>query len=165
DLLTYSKVKLKLLRDLSLLWVLEKRKSESSAYLLKELNRTPARETVRLFKKVGNRPLKRLPYCCPPKWDGTPTLPDMEGPKPSEPSGTAEGTSSPPKDDEGPTGTKEGPATRCTIKKSLDLILEESCQNTLKRHRVTKAAMLDAEDQSSPIVDLDAKVPSQVMEV
>ncbi|MCD7462532.1 hypothetical protein HAX54_048717 [Datura stramonium] len=61
-------------------------------------------------------------------------------------------------------GTKRGPATRGTVKKSLDLILKESHQNTLKRRQVTKATVLDEKDQSSPIVYLDTEVPSQVME-
>ncbi|MCE3049585.1 hypothetical protein HAX54_045209 [Datura stramonium] len=116
-----------------------------------------------------------------PKWDRTPTLPEVGVTDPPVPSGPAEGTSPLPDDDEVPiylvfkrksrtasrrniqeqTGTKEGPATRGTVKKSLDLILEESRQNTLKRRRVTREMVMDEEDPSSPIVDLDAEIPSQ----
>ncbi|MCE5166858.1 hypothetical protein HAX54_028153, partial [Datura stramonium] len=105
-----------------------------------------------------------------PKWDGTPTQPDMEIPVTSEPLEIAVGVSTPPNDDEVPihlvfkrkshtaswptvqrsVGTSGGPTTRGTVKKSLDLILEESCQNTLKRRRVTRQTVLDEESLSSP---------------
>ncbi|MCD7461348.1 hypothetical protein HAX54_045918 [Datura stramonium] len=119
-----------------------------------------------------------------PKWDGTPTQLDVGIPETTTLYGIAKGTSSPPDDDEvpihlvfkrkshyasrlslqGSTGTQGGPSTRGTIKKSLDLILEESHQNTLKRCRVTRKTVLDEEDPSSPIVDLDTSIPSQPTE-
>ncbi|MCD7460248.1 hypothetical protein HAX54_043148 [Datura stramonium] len=122
-----------------------------------------------------------LPVVASPKWDGTPTQPDMEIPETSAPSEIAVGTSSPPDDDEVPIHmvfkrksrtaswltlqrsivTQGGPATRGTVKNSLDLILEESRQNTLKRRRVTRKTVLDEEVLSSPIVDLDTATPSQ----
>ncbi|MCD9560165.1 hypothetical protein HAX54_018650 [Datura stramonium] len=99
----------------------------------------------------------------------------------SAPSEIAAGTSLPPDDDEVPIhmifkrksrttlrltlqrsiGTQKGPSTRGTVKKSLDLILEESRQNTLKRRRVTRKTVLDKEVLSSPIVDLDTATTSQ----
>ncbi|MCD9646565.1 hypothetical protein HAX54_036501 [Datura stramonium] len=54
--------------------------------------------------------------------------------------------------------------SRGTVKKSLDLILEESRQNTLKRRRVTRQTVLDEEAPYSPIVDLDFGTPSQPTE-
>ncbi|MCD9643240.1 hypothetical protein HAX54_030538 [Datura stramonium] len=95
------------------------------------------------------------------QWDGTPTQPYMEIPVTSAPSEISVGTSSPPDDDERFIGTQGGPTTRGTVKKSLDLILEESRQNTLKRCRVTRQTVLDEEVPSSPIVDLDTTTPSQ----
>ncbi|MCD9558456.1 hypothetical protein HAX54_015836 [Datura stramonium] len=122
-----------------------------------------------------------LPVVASPKWDGAPTQPDMEIPVTSASLEIAVGVSSPPDDDEVPihlvfkrkscttsrpavqrsVGTQGGPATRGTIKKSLDLILEKSRQNTLKRCRVTRQTVLDEEAPSSPIVDLDSGTPSQ----
>ncbi|MCD7465812.1 hypothetical protein HAX54_001980 [Datura stramonium] len=64
---------------------------------------------------------------------------------------------------QGEDGKKRGPATRGTAKKSMDLILEESRQNNLKRCRVTKEMVIDEEDPYSPVVDLDAEVPPQTM--
>ncbi|MCD7452491.1 hypothetical protein HAX54_017030 [Datura stramonium] len=86
------------------------------------------------------------PIDASPKWDGTPTQPGVEVLVPPEPLATAEGTSSPPDDDEVPihlvfkrktrpatrptvqrsVETSGGPTTRGTVKKSLDQILEES---------------------------------------
>ncbi|MCD7461600.1 hypothetical protein HAX54_046568 [Datura stramonium] len=122
-----------------------------------------------------------LPIVASPKWDGTPTQPDMDIPVTSAPLEIAAGVSSPPNDDEVPihlvfkrksctasrpavqrsVGTSGGPATRGTVKKSLDLILEDSRQNTLKRRRVTRQTVLDEESPSSPIVDLDCGTPFQ----
>ncbi|MCE5165805.1 hypothetical protein HAX54_012356 [Datura stramonium] len=115
-----------------------------------------------------------------PKWDGTPTQPGVEILVPPEPLATAEGTSSPPNDDEVPihlvfkrktrpatwptvqrsVGTSGGPTTRGTVKKSLDQILEESRQNTLKRRRVTRQTVLEEESLSSPVVDLECGTSS-----
>ncbi|MCE3215782.1 hypothetical protein HAX54_003453 [Datura stramonium] len=60
-----------------------------------------------------------------------------------------------------PVGTSGRPTTRGTAKNSLDLILEESRQNTLKRCRVTRQTVLDEESLSSPVVDLECGTPSQ----
>ncbi|MCE3052070.1 hypothetical protein HAX54_051501 [Datura stramonium] len=94
-----------------------------------------------------------LPVVASPKWDGTPTQPDMEIPRKSRIASRLTLQRS--------IGTQGGPATRGTVKKSLDLILEESRQNTLKRRRVTRQTVLDEEVPSSPIVDLDTATPSQ----
>ncbi|MCD7461503.1 hypothetical protein HAX54_046296 [Datura stramonium] len=104
--------------------------------------RSPSAEGSRSNSGDGNCPFvqesgepsyqEAPPVAASPKWDGTPTLSNVEVPEPSASSVPAEGTSSPPDDDEGLTGTKGGPTTRGTVKKSLDLILEESRQNTLK---------------------------------
>ncbi|MCD7450524.1 hypothetical protein HAX54_006816 [Datura stramonium] len=89
-----------------------------------------------------------LPVAASPKCDGTPTQPDMEIPETLAPSEIVAGTSSPPDDDEVPLhlvfkrksrtasqltlqrsiGTQGGPATRGTVKKSLDLILERAAK-------------------------------------
>ncbi|MCD9646568.1 hypothetical protein HAX54_036504 [Datura stramonium] len=58
-------------------------------------------------------------------------------------------------------GTSGGPTTRGIVKKSLDLILEESCQNNLKRRRVTRQTVLEEESSSSPVVDLECGTSSQ----
>ncbi|MCE2056037.1 hypothetical protein HAX54_043948 [Datura stramonium] len=91
-----------------------------------------------------------LPIVASPKWDGTPTQPDMEIPVTSAPLEIVVGVSSPPDYDEVPihlvfkrksrtasrravqqsVGTSGGPAIRGTFKKSLDLILEESHSGT-----------------------------------
>ncbi|MCE3050904.1 hypothetical protein HAX54_048398 [Datura stramonium] len=91
-----------------------------------------------------------LPIVGSLKWDGTPTQPDMEIPVTSAPLEIARSV-----------GTQGGPATRGTVKKALDLILEEIRQNTLKRRRVTKKTVLDEEASSFPIVDLDYGTPSK----
>ncbi|MCE5167024.1 hypothetical protein HAX54_034112, partial [Datura stramonium] len=120
------------------------------------------------------------PIYASPKWDDTPTQPGVEVLDPQEPLATAEGTSSPPNDDEVPIhlvfkrkschatrptvqrslGTSGGPTTRGTVKKSLDQILEESRQNTLKRRRITRQTVLEEESLSSPIVDLECVTSS-----
>ncbi|MCE3215981.1 hypothetical protein HAX54_004276 [Datura stramonium] len=107
--------------------------------------------------------------------------PDMEIPVTSAPLEIVVGVSSPPNDDEIPihlvfkrksrtasrpavqrsVGTSGGPTTRGTVKKSLDLILEESRQNTLKRRQVTRQTVLDEESPSSPVVNLECGTPSQ----
>ncbi|MCE5167569.1 hypothetical protein HAX54_010857, partial [Datura stramonium] len=99
---------------------------------------------------------------------------------PPEPLATAVGASSPPDDDEVPihlvfkrksrpatrpavrrwVGTSGGPTTRGTVRKSLDQILEESRQNTLKRRRVTRQTVLEEESPSSPVVDLECGTSS-----
>ncbi|MCD7451908.1 hypothetical protein HAX54_013987 [Datura stramonium] len=119
---------------------------------------SPSAEGSRSASDVGNCPFihesgepssQEAPnVVASPKWDGTPTQPNVGIPETLAPSG-------------GTTGTQGGPATRGIVKKSLDLILEESRQNTLKRRRVTRKTVLDEEDPSSPIVDLDTVTPSQ----
>ncbi|MCD7464379.1 hypothetical protein HAX54_052607 [Datura stramonium] len=152
---------------------------------------SPSAEGSRPGSDVGNCPFihesgkpssqEALPVVASPKWDGTPTQPYMEIPETSAPYEIAAGTSSPPDDNEVPIhlvfkrksrtasritlqrsiGTQGGPATRGTVKKSLDLILEESRQNTLKRRQVTRKTVLDKGVPSYPIVDLDTATPSQ----
>ncbi|MCD7449515.1 hypothetical protein HAX54_053107, partial [Datura stramonium] len=120
------------------------------------------------------------PIVASPKWDGTPTQPGVEILVPLEPLENAVGASSPPDDYEVPihlvfkiksrtasrptvqrsVGTSGGPTTRGTVKKSLDLILEESRQNTLKRRGVTRQTVLEEESPSSPVVDLECGTSS-----
>ncbi|MCD7458031.1 hypothetical protein HAX54_036964 [Datura stramonium] len=61
-------------------------------------------------------------------------------------------------------GTKRGPATRGTIKKSINRVLEESCQNTLKRRRLTRAMVVDEEAPLSQFVVLDTETPPYAVE-
>ncbi|MCD9640244.1 hypothetical protein HAX54_025430 [Datura stramonium] len=46
----------------------------------------------------------------------------------------------------------------------MDLVLKESHQNTLKRHRLTRAMVIDEEAPSYPIVVLDTETPPQAVE-
>ncbi|MCD7467910.1 hypothetical protein HAX54_005612 [Datura stramonium] len=108
-------------------------------------------------QESGESSSQKAPPVVPsPKWDGTPTLSDVEAPKPTTPSGTAEGTSSLPDDDEVP--------IHLVFKRKSRSASIHSIQGPTGTKGVTTATVLDEEDQSSPIVDLDTEVPSQVME-
>ncbi|MCD9638252.1 hypothetical protein HAX54_022104 [Datura stramonium] len=131
---------------------------------------SPSAEGSRLASGVGNYPFiqesgepssQEAPtVVASPKWDGTPTQPDVGVLETSAPSGIAEGNSSPLDDDEisshlvfkrksrsasrlslqGSTGTQGGPATRGTVKKSLDLILGRVSKKGKKLAVVEKPA-------------------------
>ncbi|MCE3052045.1 hypothetical protein HAX54_051451, partial [Datura stramonium] len=61
-------------------------------------------------------------------------------------------------------GIKRGPVTRGKVKRSMEEILKDNHQNTLKRHRLLRATVFEDEVPSSQLVKIDDEETSQTIE-
>ncbi|MCD7455117.1 hypothetical protein HAX54_027058 [Datura stramonium] len=117
--------------------------------------------------------LEEPPVTNPPKWDGTltPSMPeeiacpaheDDEVPLNLVFNGKARTVSQ--QSSKVTKGKKRGPVTQGTTKKSMDAILQESCRNTMKWCRLSRAVVLEDEALSTQLVELDTENPPRVVE-